>query len=246
MNEVAFSPRGDLVAAVAANQSAAGPNIPIGLAAVWQASSGRLRWKRIHRQGPADALGFARDDKRLALSFEVGPVGGIDQLVDPRTGKIERILRPIDSSLSMAFSPDGTLATGTWSGIVQRWDASSGKALGHPVLAVPAPVGSISFDASGAELATGGGSDGFVKLWETATLQQLGSTFPGSPGRWANALFTPDGAKLVTLYEDGRGAVWPATPRAWEEHACSVAGRDFTREEWSRYVSGRSYERTCS
>ena len=44
----------------------------------------------------------------------------------------------------------------------------------------------------------------------------------------------------------GKGAVWPATARAWAEHACRVAGRNFTREEWSRFVTGRSYERTCS
>jgi WD40 repeat protein len=132
------------------------------------------------------------------------------------------------------------------SGIVERWDVASGKRLGHPLLADPAPVSSISFNRAGTEFATGGGSGGFVKLWDTQTLQQLGSAFPGSPGQWANGLFTSDGSRLVTLYSDGRGTVWPATVRAWEDHACSVAGRDFTREEWSRYVTGRSYERTCS
>ena len=84
-----------------------------------------------------------------------------------------------------------------------------------------------------------------MKLWDARTLQQLGSTFPGEPGKWASALFTPDGAELVTLYGNGRGTVWPATLRAWEDHACSVAGRNFTREEWSRFVGGRSYKRVC-
>ena len=36
------------------------------------------------------------------------------------------------------------------------------------------------------------------------TLAQIGSAFPGSPGRWANAQFTPDGSHLVTIYDDGR------------------------------------------
>jgi WD40 repeat protein len=238
------SPDGELVAAVAMNHTP-GASPAIGLAAVWRGSDGRLLWKRIHRKGPADALAFARDGKRLALSFEVGYAEAIDQLVDPATGRVERELKPIGASQSLAFSPDGTLATGAWSGIVQRWDASNGKQLGHPLLALPAPVASISFDPSGERFATGGGSGGFVRLWDTKTLQQLGSALPGSPGLWANALFTPNGSELVTLYQDGHGAVWPASLGAWQQHACRVAGRNLTREEWSRFVTGRSYEKTC-
>jgi WD40 repeat protein len=244
VNAVAFSPHGDLVAAAAINHTP-GASPPVGLAAVWQVSSGTRFWTHVHRQGPADAVTFAPDGKRLALSFEVGQTGGVDQLLSPRDGRIERTLRPIGASQSLAFSSDGTLATGAWSGIVERWDVSSGKRLGHPVLADPAPVASISFNPSGTEFATAGGSGGFVKLWDTHTLQQLGSAFPGSPGKFANAIFTPDGSKLVTLYQDGRGAVWPASVRAWEAHACRVAGRNFTHEEWSRYVAHRSYETTC-
>lgn len=244
VNAVAFSPSGDLVAAVAVNQSPPGPNPPVGLAGVWQASSGSLLWQRANRQGPADALAFSRDGKRLALSLEVGPTG-VDQLVSPSNGRIERTLRPIGASQSLAFAPDGTLTTGAWSGIVERWDIASGRRLGHPVLVDPAPVASISFNPAGTEFATGGGSGGFVKLWDTATLQQVGTAFPGSPGWFANAAFTTDGAKLVTLYADGRGTVWPATPGAWEDHACRVAGRNLTREEWSRYVGHRSYETIC-
>jgi len=65
------------------------------------------------------------------------------------------------------------------------------------------------------------------------------------PGRWASAAFTPDGGELVTLYANGRGTLWPGTVRAWADHACSVAGRNFTREEWSRFVGGRSYTSVC-
>ena len=245
VNALAFAPGGGLVAAVAINEVPLGPRRPIGLAGVWRTATGKLLWRRVHRAGPGDSVAFSRDGRRLALGFEVGPDAGEDQIVDPATGRIERTLRPIGFSQSLAFSPDGTLATGAWSGIVQRWDVSTGKQLGHSVLAMPAPVVSISFNPSGDEFATGGGSGGFVKLWDTETLQQLGSALPGSPGKWANAQFTGDGSKLVTLYQDGRGAVWPATSRAWEEHACRVAGRSFTREEWSRFVTGRPYAKTC-
>ena len=84
-----------------------------------------------------------------------------------------------------------------------------------------------------------------LKLWDKKTLQEVGTSLPGSPALWANAAFTPDGSKLVALYQDGRGFVWPATVKAWEAHACRVAGRNFTHEEWSRFGTGRSYGKTC-
>src|SRR5262249_39030699 len=140
--------------------------------------------------------------------------------------------------------PGGTLATGGGSGIGQLWTPSTAKQLGHPVLTLPAPVATISFDPSGAEFVTAGGP-AFTKLWDTKTLQQLGAAFPGSPGQWGNAQFTPDGSKLVTLYKDGHGTIWPGTRATWRTHAGEVAGRNLTKEEWSRYVTGRSYSKPC-
>jgi WD40 repeat protein len=169
------------------------------------------------------------------------------RILNARSNRLERTLHPLGApNVSLAFAPDGTLATGSWAGILQRWDVSTGKQLGHSVLATPAPIATISFDRSGDEFATGGGSDGLVKLWDTSTLQQLGSNFPGEPGRWASAAFTPDGTKLVVMFANGRGALWPVTLRAWNDHACAVAGRNFTHEEWARYVTGRSYATVCA
>ena len=245
VNAVAFAPDGKLVAAIGFDNTPG--NLPaVGRAAVWRTSDGKLLWKRDNREGPGDSLAFSRDAQRLALGFEMGP-NGVVQLTDPVTGGVERELHPVGgASQSLTFAPDGTLATGSWAGIVQRWDPSTGNQLGHSVLAVPAPVSSISFNPTGSEFATGGGSGGFVKLWDTKTLQQLGATFPGEPGQWANGQFTPDGSRLVTLYQNGRGTVWPATVGAWEEHACRVAGRSLTPEEWQRFVTGRAYSKTCS
>jgi WD40 repeat protein len=245
VNAVAFAPDGKLIAAIGFDRTA-GNTPPVGRAAVWQTADGKLLWKRDNREGPGDSLAFSRDGKRLALGFEEGLNGGVLQLTDPVAGRVERELHPTGgASQSITFAPDGTLATGSWAGIVQRWDPSTGDQLGHSVLAMPAPVSSISFNPTGSEFATGGGSGGFVKLWDTKTLQQLGATFPGEPGQWANGQFTPDGSRLVTLYQYGRGTVWPATVRAWEDHACRVAGRNLTREEWQRFVTERAYSKTC-
>ena len=93
--------------------------------------------------------------------------------------------------------------------------------------------------------ATAGGSDGLAKLWATSTARQFGSNLPGNPGRWGNAIFTPDGKNLIVVYDDGTGFVWPVWLPAWQAHACAVAGRNLTREEWSRYVPGHAYAAVC-
>jgi len=57
--------------------------------------------------------------------------------------------------------------------------------------------------------------------------------------------YTPDGSNLIVVYGNGKGFVWPVSVRAWEDHACAVAGRNLTREEWARFVGDRNYATVC-
>jgi WD40 repeat protein len=145
----------------------------------------------------------------------------------------------------VTFAPDGTLASGSWSGIVSLWNPHTGQAVAHPVLTEAAPVSSISFDPTGDTFATVGGSSGTPRLWTTSTLQQFGSDLPGGQGRWGNAAFTPDGRSLLVVFDDGTADRWPVTVAAWEQQACKVAGRSLTSEEWARFVRGHTYSTTC-
>jgi WD40 repeat protein len=106
-------------------------------------------------------------------------------------------------------------------------------------------VSSIAFHQHVPFFATTGGSDGLAKLWSTSTLRQFGSSFPREQGSWGNAEFTPDGSRLVVIWDDGHGDVWPTNVRAWEQHACLIAGRQLAREEWARFVGGRAYAPAC-
>jgi hypothetical protein len=127
-----------------------------------------------------------------------------------------------------------------------RWDAESGEEIGRAALVSAGPVGSISFGRDAEIFATTGLADGRAKVWTASPLQQLGSSFHHPPGaEAANAAITADGRKLVVVYDDGSGAVWPITGDAWKRHACAVAGRNLTREEWSRFLSGQGYRTTC-
>jgi WD40 repeat protein/class 3 adenylate cyclase len=246
VTDVVFSPDGRLLAAGDVNHTPSTVNYRFGSTAVWEVRSGRLLWKARSRKGWITSVAFSADGNLLAAGREDGRA----LVYDARTGRLEQHFKLEGGGLfeqtTVAFDPDGTLATGTWAGIVQHWDPRSGGRIGGPSLVAAAPVASISFDSSGATFATAGGSDGLAKLWDSKTGQQFGATFPGDPGHWGNAQFTRDGSSLVVIYDDGTGFVWPTSVRVWEQHACAVAGRNFTDEEWHRFVGGRSKSRVCS
>jgi WD40 repeat protein/class 3 adenylate cyclase len=215
-------------------------------AAMWRVSDGKLLWRALHPNGSTDAVAISDDGRTAALTQLLPNHSTQTQIVDAGTGKVERRLDPLGEAISLGFARDGSLETGSVDGIVQSWNVGTGKEIGRPLLADPAPVSSLAFEPGTDIFATGGGSGGFVKLWDAKTLQQIGSAFPGSPGQWASAVFTPDGSKLVTIYADGKGAVWPVALNAWTARACKVAGRNFTSEEWRRFVGSRSYSKVCS
>ena len=231
VQSVAFSAGGRAVAAV-----------DLDHLAVWAAGSGRPIWKPVRLGSPGVAVAFSPDGKLIAAALQDGRV----RLIDARTGGGRRTLRPEGGPLSVAFAPDGRLATGSWAGTVQLWDPVTGRQIGHPTLVAAAPVSGISFAPDSRTFATAGGSDGLAKLWTTATLQQFGSSFAADPGRWGNVAVTPDGRNLAVAYEDGRIDIWPISLPALEQHACAVAGRNFTREEWARFVHGHSYRKICA
>ncbi len=240
---LAFSPDGSLLAAGDVNHTAFVVPWRYGTAAVWDVSTGRPLWKVRSKRGWVTTVAFSADGKTVAAADE----SDIVALYGARSGRRSRVITAEGASggtATVAFAPDGTVATGTWTGIVQLWDPRTGREVGKPTQAAAAPVSSIDFSPSGATFATTGGSDGIAKVWTTSTLQQFGSNLPGSKPFWGAARFTPDGRNLVVVWQDGTGTVWPTSTAAQAARACVVAGRNFTKSEWHQYVGG-SYRTTC-
>jgi WD40 repeat protein len=250
-----FSPDGQLLAASDSSRTDTRgmPEATLGdyderfaALAIWQARTGNLVVLQDLGTGPglAGALAFSRDGKVLAAS-RPGPDNSV-LLLDPATGQVRQTLHPfgIDETFSLAFAPDGTLATGTRGGIVQLWNPVSGDQAAGPVAVAAGPVTSIAFDPAGQRFATTG-QDGTVKLWSSSTLQQEGTAFNTQQGAATAAAFEPTGKGLLVVDDHGNGFTWPTSLAAWEQRACAVAGRNLTRAEWTRYLPGHPYTPVC-
>ena len=93
-------------------------------------------------------------------------------------------------------------------------------------------------------LATGSDT-GNLQLWDISTGQALGPPLPGGTNVPVLPLFTPDGASLIASYETGRAFIWDIREKSLTRHACEVAGRRLTRDEWAEFLPGRRYDPAC-
>jgi WD40 repeat protein len=153
--------------------------------------------------------------------------------------------------MDLAFSPDGSLlaagcglGNAVSDGYLGLWDASSGQPLGPTI---PSPAGrieSIAFSPDGQTLASASwtGVMGAVALWDVASQQLIGQPLPSTHA--SSVAFSPDGQVLAS----GRNRaiiLWDVSLEAWQVHACHMANRNLTPEEWVSHLGDQPYEKTC-
>jgi WD40 repeat protein/DNA-binding SARP family transcriptional activator len=250
VQSLAFSPDGRLLAGTDKIEgTTVGHTLasPLATMAIWDIGAGML-------VGPTASLGagngltgsdevaFSRDGKLLAASLLVGGVS----VFDPSTGQLLRTLAdPGDESTSVAFGTGDTLAAGTIGGAVELWDAATGEKLVPALFADTAEITDVAFDQSGRRFVTTGDEDGTIKLWFTAGLQQEGPRLAADPDSTSAAAFEPGAGGLLVVDDRGGARTWPTSLVAWEQRACSVAGRNLTRAEWAELVGGPRYTTVC-
>ena len=120
----------------------------------------------------------------------------------------------------LTFSPDGkTLALGCWQAAgkwppppLTLWDTATGE-LRVRMEALAMVTYCLAFRPDSRVLASGGGWDGSVCLWDTATGKQLRRYPVGPPaGTIRDLAFTPDGRRLLTLNGNGTVSILRLTP----------------------------------
>jgi WD40 repeat protein/DNA-binding SARP family transcriptional activator len=236
---VAFSPDGSLLAVGDGNSNVR----------LWKVDSGRFL-RTLTAKSPNYSvyhIAFSPKGDKLAAAFFSQPgVGGtfVWQIPDGKplypAGSLEG-----HDGFADAFSPDGKLlATGGVDGTVNFWNARTGAPAGRSLSGNPGWVRSLQFSPTG-QLLLAAGQDGLARLFDVAARTSYGAPLPGYTGNDSEAFFSPDGSHVVTVYGDGRAINWDIRPSSWEQKACAVAGRNLTRAEWTHYLGGRSYTRTC-
>ena len=138
MNDVAFSPDGDLLAGISR----------LATLYLWNMPSGSEVFHLQAQTGEASAVAFSPDGTTIATAgldgATVWSTSGTKLATMTGGGKAE----------SVAFSPDGrTLATGGDDGIARIWDVTTGQQIvalsGHSDF-----VDGVAFSPDGTELAT--------------------------------------------------------------------------------------------
>ena len=166
---------------------------------------------------------------------------------DPRTrARIGRLAIPATPT-AVHFSPDGRLlAVGYPNGRAHLWSTDTWKPISPLLAGDTGDIYALAISPDGDILATGS-SDRTLRLWDIETQQTIGAPLAG-PGRGVGAVapyFTRDGSGLIASYDTGIAYRWDLRPESLARHACEVAGRRLTRQEWKQFLPGRDYDPAC-
>jgi WD40 repeat protein len=185
---VAFNPKGGSVASGGID----------GKLRLWQVKTGQQLWER-------DVLLAVSRQSRNEFDLASGRPGIIT---------------------SIAFSPDGTrVASGSsmWrpdespSGVIQRWDAVSGRPVGQPMHPPEGSVIGVAFSPAGGKVVNqivSGDSDYTVRLWnaDSPAGEQMGAPLRGHENGVVSVAFTPGAGCIVSGSVDGTVRIWLNPP----------------------------------
>ncbi len=195
---VAFSPRGDLLAANGAEKQIR----------LWRTGT----WDLVGELAPPGnvrALKFSPDGTRLASLSLPGEliVWEADQWAIVR--RIHGV-RLMDWHIgALDFSPDGkALVIGDGDHHLQVVDLSSGNANFNIPEAHSEPITAVAWSPNGSVIASGSGyRGGPIRLWDAASGQPLG-TLEGHTGWICNLIFSTDGLRLYSASGDQTIRIW--------------------------------------
>ncbi len=193
---------------------------------------------------PPTGLSFNPDGTRLALAIaHADGTGEVDVLSVPRLVMVARIAASAGGQTT--FSRDGRrLFYRDDSGQVSTIDTRTWTVRGLPLNGAAKPA-DFALAPDDRTLVTTS-ADGTAQLSDVASGRAIGSPLRVGVARPVSAAFVAGGTALVTIADDGHGAVWDLRPRSWQIRACSIAARPLTRAEWQDVLPGRAYAPACA
>ena len=174
-------------------------------------------------------------------------------------GELGEPLESVDAPfLAVAFSPDGSrIATGTSSGVLQQWSATTHRPVGPALEDHSGPIGGVAYRPDGTTLVATTLGFSRSRLWRADTGAAIGeeliggrtpftfSTFEVNHYQGSRPAFTPDGRAVAIAAFDGTIAVWDLDPDRWLDAACDLVGRNLTPPEWNQHLGEVDQRPTC-
>jgi len=180
---VAISGDGKLLAVGLGTQSNGTPTL-------YDLPSRRERMTLQGHTGPAFAIDFTADGKRLAS-------GGMDRTVriwDVASGRQEACLAQPGPVYGLALTPDGAAVAALCTDAIRVWGVAPPAPAS--VLHHLTPVDSVAFSPDGKILAARGRNE--TKLWDVAGDRTISTLATETPNRWLRGIaFAPDGTSLA-------------------------------------------------
>ena len=233
---IAYSPRGDAIAVGKFS----------GSIMVWDVQ--RRQERILHTVNAksfddiisVEALGFTSDGGTLVTSNDTGEV----DLWNMSTG--ERRSLPVGDRIdviNLALDPAAPrFHVADIAGRIETWDIANEEII--RAIEVTGFSGIMAVSGDGAMLAIGTRSG--INVWESASGRRVGSR-PLTDGPVTRAAAF-GGSAMPTLLLTSVGEQllqWELGPAALMEHACAVANRDLTNEEWTSYLGDAEVHDSC-
>jgi WD40 repeat protein len=218
------------------------------------------RWDMNLHQPIGDSLSGTQDDlSALAYSYDGGMLAGgsrsgevvLWDIVSGNPAPRSFITRDEGEVIDLAFSPDGRLLAAASEGApvgdatsIDLWDVATGQSLSLAASDQPEDVNSLIFSPDGMVLVSKTSSrtteEKTLTLWDVASGRMIGRLGNGGD----ELLFSTDGGKLITA---GSSIIlWDVSLEAWQAHACHIANRNMTADEWATYLPDQPCRPTCS
>jgi len=193
---------------------------------------------------PVSQVQFSPDGRHLVIG---GYDGTLTVLSIPDLHQVARIKVALAgfAIFGLMFSPDGRqLAIGGGAGLPMLVDATTWRPVWQATTGHGGMSLSITFAPDGRTLMSAG-ADGRLLVYDRQTGGLLTAIGPKTD-QWTYAIYTADGKHVAATGEDGSIRVYDLDPASWITHACAIAHRDMTEQEWRQLLPERAYQHVCS